>query len=160
MEIFTLCPLDKVRTSRLFDLDYGSRQCETLSPASYGGSRNSDACADGGNDGRLPAPTSVTTSTACGIGQAACINAHYCASNVAIEEDPLAIRLMTFCADSRRLIVAGSLHLCIFQFARRETNIEIPVCNRFCKVIASPASSLANLSFESLCIGSLLVANI
>ncbi|GAA50460.1 syntaxin binding protein 5, partial [Clonorchis sinensis] len=94
-----LTPLYKIRTLRYFDAT------KTQNPNSTGEKDQS------------------TTSASPETG----VNANFASALLSTEMDPYAIRFMHFCPESRRLLVAGSAHVCLMHFSRREQQYEIPV---------------------------------
>ncbi|TGZ72815.1 hypothetical protein CRM22_001854 [Opisthorchis felineus] len=94
-----LTPLYKIRTLRYFDAT------KTQNPNSTGEKDQSTTSA--------PPDTGV--------------NANFASTLLSTEMDPYAIRFMHFCPESRRLLIAGSAHVCLMHFSRREQQYEIPV---------------------------------
>ncbi|CUT99354.1 syntaxin binding protein 5 [Echinococcus multilocularis] len=95
-----LSPLYKVRTSRYFDR---SVMPHVTSLSSRGGNFN-------------PCTT---------LNQSSCITPDQLYANAVVE--PLAIRHIRFCVESRTLLLAGQRHLCLLSFCRSESAFEIPV---------------------------------
>ncbi|KER20493.1 hypothetical protein T265_10963 [Opisthorchis viverrini] len=94
-----LTPLYKIRTLRYFDAT------KTQNPQSTGEKDQSTTSA--------PPETGV--------------NSNFASTLLSTEMDPYAVRFMHFCPESRRLLIAGSAHVCLMHFSRREQQYEIPV---------------------------------
>ena len=96
--LVNLTPLYKVRTSRYFD------RSVAVSPSSHGDMSATCTALD----------KSFSTATPDQLYAAAII-------------EPLAIRHIRFCVESRTLLLAGQRHLCLLSFSRNESAYEIPV---------------------------------
>ncbi|EUB63176.1 Syntaxin-binding protein 5 [Echinococcus granulosus] len=59
------------------------------------------------------------------LNQSSCITPDQLYANAVVE--PLAIRHIRFCVESRTLLLAGQRHLCLLSFCRSESAFEIPV---------------------------------
>ncbi|KAL5106046.1 hypothetical protein TcWFU_001188 [Taenia crassiceps] len=95
-----LSPLYKVRTSRYFDR---SIMLHAVSLSSRG-------------DNFTPCTT---------LDQSSCTTPDQLYANAVVE--PLAIRHICFCVESRTLLLAGQRHLCLLSFCRSQSAFEIPV---------------------------------
>ncbi|KAL3315574.1 hypothetical protein Ciccas_005792 [Cichlidogyrus casuarinus] len=79
------------------------------------------------------------------------INSNFSPAIFEMEEDPIGIRLMQFCPDSRRLLLASGAHLCLLKFSNKEVSSEISVGFPF-----YPLSSFSS-SMHEICIAFLLL---